>query len=65
MKEGDLLLQVGLGGSLHLPPGRFTGRNSYLRTIHMLLVRWRKLCHCTRPRLLFKFPLIHLLHVFL
>ena len=49
MKEGDLLLQVGLGGSLHLLPGRFTGRNFYLRTIPMLLVRWRQLCHCTRP----------------
>ena len=49
MKEGDLLLQAGLGGSLHLSPGKFKGCNFYLRTIPMLLVRWRQLCHCTRP----------------
>ena len=27
MKEGDLLLQAGLGGSLHLSPGKFKGCN--------------------------------------
>ena len=49
MKKRDLLLQAGLGGSLHLSPGKFKGCNFYLRTIPMLLVRWRQLCHCTRP----------------
>ena len=32
MKEGDLLLQAGLGGSLHLSPGKFKGRNIYRNT---------------------------------
>ena len=27
MKEGDILLQAGLGGSLHLLPGKFKGCN--------------------------------------
>ena len=33
MKKRDLLLQAGLGGSLHLSPGKFTGRN-YLSENH-------------------------------
>ena len=63
MKKRDLLLQAGLGGSLHLSPGKFKGCNFYLRTIPMLLVRWRQLCHCILgPWTPLKFPLIHLLH---
>ena len=37
------------GRHLHLSPGKFKGRNFYLRTIPTLLVCWRQLCHCTRP----------------
>ena len=50
MKEGDLLLQADLGGSLHLSPGKFKGRNFYLRTIPTLLVRCRQHCHCTETQ---------------
>ena len=66
MKEGNILLQAGLGGSLHLLPGKFTGRNFYLRTIPTLLVpSGANFVTVLGPWLLLKFPLIHLLHAFL
>ena len=65
MKKRDLLLQAGLGGSLHLSPGKFKGCNFYLRTIPMLLVRWLNFVTVLGPWTPLKFPLIHLLHALL
>ena len=65
MKKRDLLLQAGLGGSLHLSPGEFKGCNFYLRTMPMLVCYWSAGANFVTvlgPWTPLKFPLIHLLH---
>ena len=59
MKEGDLLLQAALGGSLHLLPGKFDFVIFYLRSIPTLLLRRRQHCHCTNPWTPHNFSLSH------